>query len=96
MTIDPARGITSPAGPEDERGMWDRVRPPGHTRICWASALGRAMHEAPFLQPEWVPDLAVELRGGEPGKSTGATGGVVTFISIGHCLLAKETHTVRA
>ena len=61
MEIDPNRGITSPSGEGPERGMWDRIRPTKHTRICWTSALGAARHEGSFATPMDVPDIAIRL-----------------------------------
>ena len=61
MEIDPNRGITSPSGEGPERGMWDRVRPTEHTRICWAPAFGAARYEDPFATPIDVPDNAKRL-----------------------------------
>ncbi|WP_188944546.1 hypothetical protein [Nakamurella endophytica] len=63
-----------------DRGTWSRERPPGHSRICWAAALGRARHAAPLAPEAAVPAEAGRILAADPaaclcGRQAGHTRG---------------------
>ncbi len=62
-----SHGISTPAA-EAERGIWFDARPPDHSLICWAGALGRAHHLHPLLDAREMPAQAMRVLAREPAQ----------------------------